>query len=252
MKGGAGLLARASTPMPADLTSFTICAVLVFELVGCSRRADPHDLRTATCLGPAEATHFAVYLHGVDEPSISEQELQNRRSLDAISSSLSLRIALPRASRPCPNQPSSLCWGWAFDEQEIDAAADAVKLAATSCFGEGHPFGLVGFSNGGYVVSKLLRTCQLREKLPGATWMLTVGSSMIHGSLEPKPDDLSTCGRLVMLAGTEDTFNFDPQDQLLHALEAKHADVRGVRFEGGHTVPQEPTRSALAELLRPP
>ena len=133
MKGGAGLLARASTPMPADLTSFTICAVLVFELVGCSRRADPHDLRTATCLGPAEATHFAVYLHGVDEPSISEQELQNRRSLDAISSSLSLRIALPRASRPCPNQPSSLCWGWAFDEQEIDAAADAVKLAATSC-----------------------------------------------------------------------------------------------------------------------
>jgi predicted esterase len=226
--------------------------VLAFELAGCSRRAAPDELRSATCLGPADATHFAVYLHGVDESSISEQELQNRRSLDAISRSLSLRIALPRASKPCPSQPSSLCWGWAFDDQEIAVAADAVKSAATSCFGGAHPFGLIGFSNGGYLVSKLLRTCQLHEKLPEAAWILTVGSSMIHGPLEPKPEDLSTCGRLVMLAGTEDTYNFDPRDQLLHALEAKHADVRAVRFEGGHAMPQEPTRAALAELLRPP
>jgi predicted esterase len=82
--------------------------------------------------------------------------------------------------------------------------------------------------------------------------MLTVGSSMIHGPLEPKPEDLSTCGRLVMLAGTQDTYNFDPRDQLLHALEAKHADVRGVQFEGGHAIPDEPTRDVLAELLRLP
>jgi hypothetical protein len=53
-----------------------------------------------------------------------------------------------------------------------------------------------------------------------------------------------------MLAGTHDTYNFDPDDQLLHALEAKHADVHSVRFDGGHVVPDEPTRTALAELLR--
>jgi predicted esterase len=202
-----------------------------------------------TCLGPADATHFAVYLHGVDEPSVSEQELGNRQSLDTIARSLSMRIALPRASMPCANQPSSLCWGWAFDEREVDVATEAVKRAATSCFGAGHPFGLIGFSNGGYLVTKLLRTCELHDTLPEATWMLTVGSAMNHGPLEPRPEDLSRCGRLVMLVGTHDTYNFDPDDGLLHALEAKHADVSGVRFDGGHVVPEDPTRTALSELM---
>jgi predicted esterase len=224
-------------------------------LVGCSRephppsRADP--LRTATCLGPTDATSFAVYLHGVDERSLSEQELENRRNLDAIASELSIRIALPRASRPCPNQPGELCWGWAFDEPELDAAATAMKDAAAQCFGPARTFGLVGFSNGGYLVTKLLRTCSFHRRPPGATWMMTVGSAMNRGPLEAAPADLSTCGRLVMLAGTGDSYNFDPDDQLLHGLEAKHADVLATRFDGGHGIPREPTRAALATLLAP-
>ncbi len=219
----------------------------------CSRHnvARVDDLRTATCIGPADATRFAVYLHGVDEVSISDQEIHNRQSLDAIAKSLSLRIALPRASMPCPNQPASLCWGWAFDAHELDGAADAVTRAAGACFGRAKPFGLIGFSNGGYLLTKLLRTCTLHAKLPDAAWVLTVGSTMLQGPLESQPDDLSACGRLVMVSGTRDTYNFDPADHLLHALRDKRADVRGVRFDGPHGVPEEPTRTVIAELLRP-
>jgi predicted esterase len=191
-------------------------------------------------------------MHGVDEPAISEQERANRRALEAMGKALSVRIALPRAAKPCPNQPASLCWGWSFDEGEVDAAVNAVRSAATTCFGAGRPFGLIGFSNGGYLATKLVRTCELHEKLPLARWVVAAGSAMSHGPLEPKPKDLSQCGRLRLLTGTDDAYNFDPSDALLHALEAKHADVRSVRFAGGHTLPEEPTQALVAEMLRAP
>lgn len=253
MRSPSGTPAR---PRPVHRVAWLALAFVL--LSGCSRRTTtssqptPADLRAATCLGPSDATHFAVYLHGVDEPSISEQELGNRRSLDAVARLLSLRIALPRASQRCPDPPSSLCWGWVFDDREMEAASDAIRHAAESCFGAHRAFGLIAFSNGGYLATKLLRTCTLHDRLPDATWTLTIGSAMNHGPLEPKPEDLSTCGRLVMIVGTSDTYNFDPDDGLLHALQAKHASVRGVRFDGAHLVPEAPTRDALADLLRAP
>jgi predicted esterase len=210
------------------------------------------DLRAATCLGPADATGLAVYLHGVDEPGISDQELENRRHLEAIAHTLSLRIAVPRASTRCPDEPNQLCWGWTFDDAELDSGAKAISAAAAACFGAERRFGLIGFSNGGYLVTKLLRTCSVPARLPSVTWMLTIGSAMSRGPLEPAPPDLSGCGRLVMIEGTHDTWNFDPEDHLLHGLEGKHADVRAIRFDGGHGVPVEPTRAALADLVRPP
>jgi predicted esterase len=202
------------------------------------------DLRRVSCLGPSDAKSFAVYLHGMDSPSISDQELGNRQSLARAADALSMRIALPRASIPCPNQAGSLCWGWAFDEAEIDVSARAVKDAAQACFGS-QPYGLIGFSNGGYLLSKLLRTCALHVKLPTATWAVTFGSAVFKGPLEPQPASLADCGRLVIAAGTGDTYNFDPTDHLLNALKAKGADVTALRFEGGHLVPEEPLQRAL-------
>lgn len=95
----------------------------------------------------------------------------------------------------------------------------------------------------------MLRTCQLHEKLPSATWVVTVGSAVFKGPLEPQPASLSGCGRMVIVAGTGDAGNFDPADPLLHALQRKGADVASVRFEGGHVVPDEPLRRVLGQLL---
>jgi hypothetical protein len=65
------------------------------------------SLRSATCIGPADAKAFAVYLHSVDAATVSAQELGNRENLARVAEALSIRIALPRAPRACPNHPSS-------------------------------------------------------------------------------------------------------------------------------------------------
>jgi hypothetical protein len=102
-------------------------------------------------LDERRATSFAVYLHGVDASAVSDQEVGNRRELEAVAQALRMRVALARASRPCPGRPSSSCWGWAFDERELDEAASVVRRSALSCFGP-RPFGAIGFSKGGYAV----------------------------------------------------------------------------------------------------
>ena len=86
--------------------------------------------------------------------------------------------------------------------------------------------------------------------MPGASWIVTIGSTGYVGPLESPPTSLAGCGRMVMLVGTDDTYNSDPTDQFFHALEAKGADVRSVRFNGGHHVPAGPLENVLREILR--
>ncbi|APR80738.1 Hypothetical protein A7982_06085 [Minicystis rosea] len=244
--------ARRSSPPPRRrLLVPLVIALLGVASLGCHRggsagsgRSDA-ELSAARCLGPADARGFAVYLHGVDAERPSAQEIENRRVLDRIAAERSLRIAVPRATRPCPNQPGSICWGWAFDDKEIAAAAGAIDAAARECFGE-RPFSLLGFSNGGYLLTKMVGTCALRAQVPRAESVLTFGSTMLHGPLPPAPADLRGCGKLVMVVGTGDTYNFDPSGNYLKALLAKGADATEVRFDGGHLVPLEPTRSLLS------
>ena len=225
-------------------------AVVVAPFGGCKdppsapASISPAELRQATCLGPATASTFAVYLHGVDSPSPGEQEMDNRRTLARLADELTLRIALPRAKAACPEQPGSVCWGWSFGEAEIADAARGVDEAARACFGE-RPFRLLGFSNGGYLLTKALRSCSLRDRFPRAREVITVGSAMLRGPLEVTPQKLEGCGTLVMLIGTRDTHNFDPSENYLRALSAKGASVRAERFDGGHTLPRDPLRAVL-------
>lgn len=227
-----------------------ILASITATLVGCKDppgapgSMSPADLREARCLGPATASAFVVYLHGVDSTSPSEQEMDNRRTLARLADEMSLRIALPRAKATCPEQPGSICWGWSFQDAELAGAAQAVDDAARACFGE-RPFRLVGFSNGGYLLTKALRSCSLRARFPRAEQVVTVGSAMLRGPLEPTPARLEDCGSLVMLIGTGDTHNFDPSENYLRALQAKGARVRAERFDGGHVLPHDALRAVL-------
>ncbi len=129
-----------------------------------------------------------------------------------------------------------MCWCWTFDDGEVEAATLAIQSAAGSCFGD-RPYGLIGFSNGGYLLSKLLRACALPAKLSRARWMVSVGSAMFKGPLEPRPGSLAGCGQLTLLIGTRDQWNFDPADHFLQVLKAKGAAVDAVRFDGAHELP---------------
>ncbi|MBX3193461.1 MAG: hypothetical protein KF819_41150 [Labilithrix sp.] len=204
-------------------------------------------MRTASCIGPAHATAYAVYLHGMDGVSPSGQEMQNRAILASMASKLSMRVALPRATARCPNQPSSICWGWTFDEREVHEGATTIDAAARSCFGE-KAFALIGFSNGGYLLTKMLRSCVLPSTLPRVTQLVTSGSTMMKEPLEREPSSLAGCGKLTMLIGDKDEFNFDPTGTLLHGLQRKGADVREVRFEGTHLLSEEPLMRVLSSF----
>lgn len=205
----------------------------------------PIDLRSAACLGSQNAESFAIYLHGMDGQTPSEQEMTNRETLAALARKLSIRIALPRARMACPSQPGSICWGWSFDDAEVKAAMSIVRDAARSCFG-GKPAALVGFSNGGYLLTKLIRSCSLKSELAEATRVITVGAGMIKGPLEPKPESLVECGELTMLVGTKDEYNFDPSGNLFRGLRGKNANVREVRFDGGHFLDEASLGHALS------
>ncbi len=231
-------------------------ASLVFTLSACNetkRNASTSDSKTSStdtiCIGSPDAKSFAVYLHGVDGVTASSQELGNRKVLESLAKNLSMRIALPRASKACPNDASSLCWGWTFDERELDAAATAIRTAASSCF-EGKSFGLVGFSNGGYLLTKMVRDCSLKRRVPLASWAVAAGSALFKGSLDPEPRSLSECGKLRFVTGTKDEFNFDPQHHLLDELKRKGADVGEVAFDGGHLLAEVPLASAIQECQR--
>ena len=67
------------------------------------------------------------------------------------------------------------------------SASTIAGSAAASCFGPVHTHGLVGFSDAGYLVTKLLRNCSLRRRLPGVAWMMTIGSATVHARLKAAP-----------------------------------------------------------------
>ncbi len=213
--------------------------------VGAPRPARPGLEAGADCLGPADARHFAVYLHGNALVVPSQEE---RRVLAQVAQSLSVRFALPRGEQKCGEDT---CWGWRLDADQRRVGAAAIQAAAQRCFPKDARFGLVGFSNGGYLALGLLRACELPALLPRVAWSLSVGSAMLRGPIEPTPTDLSDCGQIVMLSGDGDTFNNDPAHNYRHRLEAKHAQVTEREFAGGHQLLQGPLEVALAELLGP-
>ncbi|MBX3231478.1 MAG: hypothetical protein KF837_29400 [Labilithrix sp.] len=181
----------------------------------------------------------------MDGATASPQEMANREVLAALARKLSVRFALPRSSMACPTQPGSICWGWSFDDAELAAAASVVRAGARACFGDG-PVTLVGFSNGGYLLNKLIRSCSLKSHVPEAVRAITVGAGVFHGPLEPSPESLTGCGELTMLVGDEDEHNFDPSGNLLRQLRAKHANVREVRYHGGHLLNEAALGDALS------
>ncbi|MGE0328947.1 MAG: hypothetical protein AB7K71_36710 [Polyangiaceae bacterium] len=210
----------------------------------------PTPPATVSCIGEVSAAHHVVYLHGMDTEPLSDQEQHNREVLAAVAKARGVRFALPRASRACPTQPGSVCWGWKFDDAEATAATARISAAAAQCFA-GKAYGLLGFSNGGYLLNKLLRSCRLKATLPDAAWMISVGSAKFEGELEAEPKSLAGCGKLLLVSGREDTYNFDPKHHLFELLKAKGADAEHLEYAGGHVLEETALKQALERVAKP-
>lgn len=201
------------------------------------------DLAATECIGPNDAKNGVVYLHGMDTSTPSSMEVTNRTTLTKISNELEVTIALPRAKDRCPTQPSLHCWGWNFNDAKImDSALASVQAAKDFCFPKAKNVGLVGFSNGGYVVNYALKSCKKSE----INWSISIGAASTWKDNEGP--ELSNCGKYIFMAGSEEEA-LHTIKKMIPWLTKRKVDFDIMEFPGGHTVPYKELKTVIQTNL---
>ena len=197
-----------------------------------------------SCIGPESANTFVIYLHGMDSISPSKQELQNRAILADLAKQKNIRFALPRAQMQCPTQADSMCWGWSFSSAEISAILPTILDSRKACFGTEKPFRMLGFSNGGYLLTKWY-SLGLSPQLSRPDSLFASGSAI--GNVPAGISDLSKNPKLTLMIGKLDQYNFDPSESLFHQFQSLNAPVQLIEFQGGHTLDEGALLKAFSE-----
>ena len=197
------------------------------------------------CIGSETAKHFVVYLHGIDTQEPSPQEKTNREKLNSLAKKLNLRIAIPRATKKCPNEPAMLCWGWNFNDAEVTKLTlEEVAAKAKKCFPKAEKQILLGFSNGGFVVNRIVQDCL---KTPYSKLVsIAAGGSWKTGTAQ----DLSRCGSIVFLIGQKDEFNYVSVKKYETWLKQNKATTKLVEFSGSHELPSNELEQVLRNIIK--
>lgn len=208
-----------------------------------SGAALPVHALEVSCIGPKSATHFAVYLHGLDSIHPSPLEVDNRKVLTKIAEAKNIRIAVPRAQMKCPNQENAICWGWNFDSDEIRKILPDIIRAKESCFANDKPFTMIGFSNGGYLLTHwyALGLKSVPVKQPVA--LIASGSSW--NGLPIKKENISENSKLILIAGSEDKYASEKSKLFYDELKKIAAPVTFMSFLGGHRLDEASLMKAL-------
>lgn len=195
------------------------------------------------CIGAKDSTTVAIYLHGMDTESPSPQELENRKTLKKISESLNIGIVLPRSNTKCPHK-TQICWGWNFNEAGVvDTILKTAQQTKEKCFPKSKHTGLIGFSNGGFVVNQIVKDCRKNN----FDWLISIGAGGSWDQNDKK--DLSNCGSLTLMAGKKDTANYEPIKKLGKFLKAHKAKVTVIEYDGGHTLPEKNLENVLTSVI---
>lgn len=175
----------------------------------------------------------------MDTEPPSSQELENRKVLTKISTSLNIGIALPRAQSKCPNK-NQICWGWNFNEKaSIDSALKVAKETKERCFPKAQHITLIGFSNGGHVVNQIIKDCRNNE----FDQLVSIGAGSTWNKDETK--DLSQCGSITLIAGKKDASNYQLIKELDKWFKKRKANVKVIEHDDGHILPQKDLENIL-------
>jgi predicted esterase len=198
------------------------------------------------CIGPDRPVGYLVYLHGRDFDPPGELELTNRKNLQKIADTLHVKIALPRGEEVCGGKGPPHCWGWEISEAQAKRALVVAQSAADSCFGPGKNYGVIGFSNGGYIVARIFRSCMKRPDGKTIPWLVSIASAATNPPQSEWPADLSQCGDYTLITGKKDAANQDKDQRFQKPILKRKGHVRAVEFDGGHEVPLDPTLSVIS------
>lgn len=216
--------------------------LLVFSILNV--RADVSEAQlNVTCIGNDNAQGFLIYLHGMDSIIPSPQELTNRKILTDIALKYNLKIAMPRAEMECPTQLESICWGWTWSSLELTTIIPKILSAREQCFSSDKPFGVIGFSNGGYLLNNWFQAGLLPSFGINPSFIISSGAD--RGFILSNSIDLSKNPPLILIAGDHDIYNHDMSETYSAQLMTMHADVKVVTFNGAHELNEDVLTTAL-------
>ena len=217
----------------------SIIVILGLVLVTAYREQQNRRLAQAHVVGDEQSHKVVVYLHGMDLPSPSTQEIANRTKLDAIGKALSIKILLPRASEPCPQDHRQICWRQKTDKDVTTSLAGvlaSLKLDTTDQI-----TGFIGFSNGGYLVNKWIQHCLLEK----TQWVMSIGSA---GSWGDDDKSLSSCSPITLIIGRNDRYHYKHALAFYDHLRFLHANATLVVFDGGHELPERALQDEISRF----
>lgn len=216
--------------------------LLVFSILNV--RADVSESQLdVTCIGNDNAQGFLIYLHGMDSIIPSSQEVTNRKILSDLALKYNLKIAMPRAEMKCPTQLGSICWGWEWNYLELTTIIPKILSARKQCFSSDKPFGVIGFSNGGYLLNNWYQAGLLPSFGIKPSFIISSGAN--RGFIPSNSIDLSKNPPLILIAGDQDIYNHDMNEAYSAQLMTMQADVKVITFIGGHELNEDGLNTAL-------
>lgn len=189
------------------------------------------------CYGDRGASKQFIYLHGMDSSVPSAQELENRALMLKLAKQLKARVAIPRGNHLCQGK---VCWKQGTI-QEVDNTFRQVLEESRDCLDLTRPYGLLGFSNGGYLASKVAHFCVP----PQPSWIIASGSA----GQPPMNKELSKCPRMALLIGTKDITR-KKTESYFQQLKSRRAMVSFRTFPSGHVLLEKPLLETILQLSR--
>lgn len=185
----------------------------------------------------------------MDSPSVSQQEVANRAILSEIAKAKNIRFALPRANMECPTQAGSTCWGWRFDEAELSVIVPKILDSRSACFTKEKPFIILGFSNGGYLLTRWYSSGAKPTMSSLLRALIVSGAG--RGQVAANIQTLSKNPPLTMMIGQQDEFNFDGDETFFKELKSRGAPVQLLEFRGGHQLNKNMILKSLSDSNGP-
>ncbi|MFK7825721.1 MAG: hypothetical protein AB8G05_16330 [Oligoflexales bacterium] len=197
-------------------------------------------VKSVECFGSTNSQSM-IFLHGIDRPAKPDAANSSAyKVLKKLANNLGFRLAFPRSNSHCM-QGRKICWNVSNQVDELKIIYQEIANKSAGCFPKNSKPIIVGFSNGGYFLNKLVHHCIL----PKNASVISIGAA---GNIRKKIS-LAKCASLDLVLGLyESTYHAGLKYYL--KMKSLKANVRIKKFKGGHMVPYDPLYKILNKKFK--
>lgn len=170
-------------------------------------------------LGDQKSDSVWVYLCGLTQDFDSTSEIQIRNSLDELGKKVQIAFIAIKPPVRCSQYGNSLCWPHETTQEIENTYAYILKVLKNRKIA-----GIVGFSNGGFFINRLVQTRSFDFPL------ISIGAS---GYL----DNASHANKLFLIVGKKDAYHYQDAYNFYKASQQSPLKVIFLEHENGHSIP---------------